>query len=136
MPINEIHARLGSAALLFMIIAGVWGLLRWARKQPIDSNYFGILVVGELLLIAQALVGAYMLFILGGGANLERANMHVLYGFLTAIALPALYAYTRGQTETHREQGMYAFMCLTLAALVWRAMVTSAPAVISLAFLL
>lgn len=134
MTLTEIHARIGNSALLFMVVAGVWGLIRWRRNQGVDSNYFGILVVGELLLIAQALLGSYMLFILGRGANLERPSIHVLYGFLTVLTLPAVYAFTQGRTENPRDQGLYGFVCLFLAGLVWRATVTSAPLLAILLF--
>ncbi|NUQ38311.1 MAG: hypothetical protein HUU23_11050 [Caldilineales bacterium] len=126
MPIDQIHARLGVAALLFLLVAGVWGLLRWRRHLSVDAGYFGVLVVGELLLLGQALLGAYML-LQGQGAVLERPGMHVLYGVLPVLALPAVYAFTQGRTESPREQGLYGFVCLFMAALVWRASVTSAP---------
>ena len=132
MPINEIHARIGAAALLFMVAAGVWGLVRWRRKQAVDQNYFGILVVGELLLIAQTLIGVYMWLALQRASNLERPSIHFLYGFMTVLTLPATYAFTQGRTETDREQALYAFVSLFLAALVWRASVTSAPASVAM----
>jgi len=135
MPIEQIHARLGNAALLFLFVAGVWGLLRWRRQQSVDANYFGVLVVGELLLAAQTLLGAWML-VQGRGAALDRPGMHVLYGVLTMLTLPAVYAFTQGRTETPREQGLYGFVCLFLAALVWRASVTSAPPAAALLSLL
>lgn len=97
MPIEQIHARIGNASLLFMLIAGVWGLLRWRQKKSIDSNYFGILVVGELLLIAQAAIGIYMWLALGRASELERSGMHFLYGFLTVLTLPAAYSFRRAK---------------------------------------
>lgn len=128
MPIEQIHARIGNAALLFMIIAGVWGLLRWRQKKSVDSNYLGILVVGELLLIVQAAIGIYMWLVLSRASELGRPSMHFLYGFLTVLTLPAVYAFSQGKMESEREQALYAFACLFLAALVFRASMTSSPA--------
>lgn len=124
MPINEIHARIGNTALLFMLIAGVWGLIRWRRKQAIDQNYMGILIVGELLLIGQLLLGVYMLLVQLAPPS-SRPWLHYLYGFVTVITLPAVYAYTKGRTEEVSDQALYALICLTIAALVYRAMTTA-----------
>ena len=126
MPIYEVHARIGNAALLFMLIAGIWGIVRWRRKQAIDQNYMGILIVGELLLIGQLLLGLYMMLGLGLAPPTSRPWLHYLYGFVTALTLPAVYAYTKGRTEEVSDQALYAFVCLTIAALVYRAMITGA----------
>ena len=128
MPIEQIHARIGNAALLFMVIAGVWGLLRWRQKKSVDSNYFGILIVGELLLIAQAAIGVYMWLVLSRASELGRPSMHFLYGFLTVLTLPAAYTFLQGKMEAEREQALYGLVCLFLAALVFRASMTSTPA--------
>ncbi len=128
MPIEQIHARIGNAALLFMVIAGIWGLVRWRQKKSMDSNYLGILVVGELLLVAQAFIGIYMWLLLGRAAELGRPSMHFLYGFLTVLTLPAVYSFSQGKIDGEREQMLYGFACLFLAALVFRASMTSTPA--------
>lgn len=125
MQIDQFHARLGNSALLFMIVAGVWGLWRWRRHQKVDASYRGLLLVGEILLIAQGLVGAYMWLFLNRDAVLERPTMHILYGILTVIALPAAFSFASGKVDGEREQALYAFVCLFLAGLVWRAQTTS-----------
>ena len=125
MSIGEFHSRIGTAALLFMILAGVWGVIRWRRGEEIDQNYLGVLVVGELLLIAQLAIGVYMWFGLGLSAPSERPWLHYLYGFVTALTLPAIYAYSKGRMEDSKDQALYAFVCLFVAALVYRAMTTA-----------
>ncbi len=126
MPINEVHARIGNAALWFMLIAGVWGVYRGLRKQPVDGNYFGVLVVGELLLAAQFLLGLYLWFGLNLHVALGRPFMHFFYGVLTLIALPAFYAFTQGRAEGSKEQLLYGIFTLFLAGLIWRATFTAA----------
>ena len=125
MSIHEIHGGIGNAALLFMLVAGVWGLIRWRRKLAIDQNYMGILIVGELLLLGQLLLGLYMMLGLGLAPPSDRPWLHYLYGFVTALTLPAVYAYTKGRTEEVSDQALYALVCLTIAALVYRAMTTA-----------
>ncbi|MCO6451441.1 MAG: hypothetical protein J5I90_11700 [Caldilineales bacterium] len=137
MPINVIHGRIATAALLFMLAAGVWGLWRWRKNQPMDQNYFGVLIVGELLLIVQMLIGVYMWLALGLGSEMARPGIHILYGIVTALTLPAVYAFTQGRTDTVKEQALYAAVCLFLAAMVWRSGVTAAllaPAMLLLPF--
>lgn len=124
MPIDQFHVRIGNSALLFMLIAGVWGLWRWRQHRSVDASYRGLLLVGELLLIAQGLVGAYMWLFLNRDAVLVRPAMHILYGILTVIALPAAFSFASGKIDGEREQALYAFVCLFLAGLVWRAQTT------------
>ena len=125
MSVADVHDRIGNAALLFMVIAGVWGIIRWRRQQKIDQNYFGVLVVGELLLVVQMFIGLYMWLGLQSAPAGGRPWLHYLYGFVTVLTLPAVYAYTRGRTEEVWDQALYAFVCLTVAALVYRAMTTA-----------
>lgn len=124
MPINEFHARIGNSAILFMVIAGFWGLWRWSRRQGVNPNYLGMLIVGELLIIVQGLVGAYMWLVLRRLVLLERPGMHLLYGILTVLTLPAAYSFIQGKLDARREQLIYALVCLFLAGLLWRAMTT------------
>ena len=101
-----------------MLITGVWGLVRWRRGLAIDQSYLGTLLIGELLLIAQMLIGLYLWLVLK--AQPGRA-IHLLYGFLTVFTLPAVYVYTQGRLKTNREQLFYALATLFLTALLFRA---------------
>ncbi len=126
MTLGEIHGRIGNAALLFMIIAGVWGIIRWRQGVGIDQNYLGVLIVGEILIIAQILLGLYMVLALSLSPSAGRPWLHYLYGFVMVLTLPAVYAYTRGHMEDSNDQALYAFVCLFIAALVYRSMTTAA----------
>ncbi len=125
MEIDQFHARIGDSALLFMIIAGLWGLLRWRQHRSVDASYRGLLIVGEILLVLQGLIGVYMWLFLNRDAVLVRSTMHILYGILTVIALPAAFSFASGKIDGEREQALYAFVCLFLAGLIWRASATS-----------
>ncbi len=125
MPIDQFHARVGNSALLFMVIAGVWGLWRWRQHRSVDASYRGLLLVGEILLILQALIGVYMWLFLNRDAVLVRPFMHILYGLLTALTLPAAFSFSTGKIEGERQQALYALVCLFLAGLIWRASSTS-----------
>ncbi len=125
MSIAEIHGRLATSVLLFMLTAGVWGLVRWRRKQSVNDSYFGILAVGEVLIIAQVLLGIWMWLGMNLSPASDRPWMHYLYGFVAVLTLPAAYAYNGGSTEEVRDQGLYALVCLFLAGIAWRAMTTA-----------
>lgn len=120
MPLGEIHGRLGYTALYFMVLMAVWGLWRFFRKQGVDSNYWGALVIGEILIVLQGLFGAY-LWIIG-----ERPgrSIHILYGIITALVIPGVYAYTKG--DEHRQAILiYGVALLVAALLVVRAITTA-----------
>jgi hypothetical protein len=115
-----LHAGLSTSILYFMLIAGLWGLTRAALKRGIDSNYWGILVIGELVLVVQATLGLLLWF---GGARPGRGGIHMLYGAVSALALPAYFAISRGR-EDRRAAFFYGLLCLLLVALSIRASIT------------
>ncbi len=120
MALGEIHGRLGYTALYFMVILALWGMWRYFRKQGVDSNYWGALMIGEILIIAQGLLGAYLYII---GARPER-GIHILYGVATALVIPVVYAYTKGD-EQRRVMLIYGSALLVSALLILRAITTA-----------
>ncbi|MGW8249042.1 MAG: hypothetical protein ACWGO1_00240 [Anaerolineales bacterium] len=120
MTVADIHGRLGYTTLYFMVILAGWGIWRYFRKQGVDSNYWGALVIGEILVLAQGLLGAYLYII---GARPER-SIHILYGVVTALVIPAVYAYTKGD-EQRRVMLVYGSALLVSALLVLRAITTA-----------
>lgn len=93
MPITEIHARLSDTATLFIAFIGIWALFLRFRNRPLDSSWYGAAVVGELLLVAQFLLGGYLYLGFGLGTMLPRPFMHILYGIVSILTLPAAYGY-------------------------------------------
>lgn len=117
---TEIHARLANTAFLYILAVGLWGLWRYFRKQGIDSNYWGSLVIGEGLIIVQGLMGAYLWLI---NLRPERGGIHILYGVAAALVIPGIFGFTRGDS-TRRVSLVYGAALLFLAALLVRAIVT------------
>jgi hypothetical protein len=105
-----------------MSIAGIWGIATRLRNQSITGNYWGILAVGELLILGQGLLGGYLWII---GERPGRMGVHVLYGVVALIALPAYYAITKGRDDKHALLA-YGLLCLFLAIISLRATVTGA----------
>jgi hypothetical protein len=115
-----LHDNLANSVLLFMTIAGIWGITLRVRNQPITGNYWGILAVGGLLILGQGLLGAYLWII---GERPGRMSVHVLYGIVALIGLPAYYAITKGRDDKFAALA-YGLLCLFLAAISLRAMAT------------
>ena len=120
MSLTLIHARLATTMLLFLTIAGVWGIAAYFLKRGITGSYWGILAVGEILIIAQVIVGTILWI---QGARPAR-TIHLLYGVVAAIGLPGYYAYTRGQDD-RRASLTYGLISLFLVGISIRAMTTA-----------
>jgi hypothetical protein len=119
-----LHDRLANTAVFYTLAMAGWALLLAARGRGVDGNYLGAIVIGELLLVLQALLGVY-LFLTGHGAALDRPWLHVLYGALVALVWPFLFTYTRG-APGRRESILFFAGSLFLWGLVLRAVETGA----------
>ena len=114
----SIHGWLGRTMMYYFFFLAIWGYFRFFRKQGIDSSFWGALMLGEVVLILQALIGAWLYF--GAGVPLNRP-IHMLYGILTPALVPAIYAYTKGR-DGRPESLAYATALLITAALAFRAL--------------
>ena len=120
MTLTDIHHNLATSVLLFMLIAGVWGIISYARGRSMSGNYWGILAVGELLILAQGVLGAVLWI---SGARPGRLGVHILYGVVAVISLPAYYAITRGRDD-RQVVLVYGMLNFFLAAISLRAAAT------------
>jgi len=116
---STIHGLLANTVMLFMALAGAWGVLLYARRRGVDGGYWGILVIGELLILAQGILGMVLLV---GGEQPGR-GIHILYGVVAALTLPAAYGFTRARDD-RRAALVYGLLCLFVAAIAWRAATT------------
>lgn len=115
-----LHGRLTSAVILFALAGAAWGLWTYSQKRQPDSNYWGVLVVGEVLLFVQAVSGLVMV---GMGAWPTR-GVHGWYGVASAFVWPLVWLYTRDCAE-QRQALMYGLASLALVALATRAMMVA-----------
>src|SRR3972149_4511371 len=100
-----LHSRLALTVILFAFAMGAWAAFLFFRGKGIDSSYWGALVIGEILMIAQGVVG--LLMVLSG---LRPADLlHLLYGFLVVLAWPGVYVYTNAR-QGRPEAGIYALV--------------------------
>ena len=115
-----LHARLVLTIVLFLGALALWGGFNYLRGQGVSGSYNGALVIAELLLIAEFLLGVILLL---GGRQPYRPPIHILYGVVAIIMLPGTFAYVRGR-DTRFEQLIYALICLFLCGIALRALET------------
>ncbi|HRW06261.1 MAG TPA: hypothetical protein P5121_14255 [Caldilineaceae bacterium] len=121
MSLVEIHARLANTGTLFIGFIGIWALFFRFRNRPLDASWYGAALIGELLLVAQALLGAYLYYGVGLGVALPRPFMHLLYGVVSIITIPAAQSYF-GQLEDEKVKAVaMAVACLFLWGILLRA---------------
>jgi hypothetical protein len=120
MNLTDVHGRLSNAVLLYAVILGVWGMYNFVRRREVSEGYWGALVVGELLIMAQGLLGGLLWY---QGHRPDR-GLHVLYGVITALGIPAIFVFTRGR-EGRAENLAYGSASLIVALLAYRAVVTA-----------
>ncbi len=97
MGIVQIHASIATTVMLFNTVLGVWGLLKFLRKQDnIDGSFWGAIALSPVLGLAQAIIGVIMI---GRGFGSVVRLVHYLYGTLCVIAVPATFAFTRGRDD-------------------------------------
>jgi hypothetical protein len=115
-----VHARLANAMILYSVVAGVWGIVSGLRRQSVSGSYWGIIAVAEVLFVAQALVGITLWF---GGEQPARW-VHILYGVVAILSLPAFYAMSKGRDDP-RASSTYGLLFFFLVAIALRAMTTA-----------
>ncbi len=114
-----LHDRLGTTVVLFFLIVGLWGILEFARGGVLGGNIAGALIIGQVLIVVQGLLGL-AIFIWG-----ERPNqtLHILYGFTAGLVLPFVWSYVRDRAP---RQGLllYSLVALFIVGLAIRGITT------------
>jgi hypothetical protein len=95
----------------------------------VTGSYFGALIIGEILVSAQALVGVAMIFV----GRFPVDALHILYGIVIPLSWAAVYIYTRG-AQTTREMIIYGIMSFFVMGLGVRAIMTGGTAPVCLPF--
>lgn len=120
MDLSAVHAGLARTGVYFFIALGVWAIVQRIRSQPLDGNWYGAAAVGELLMVAQFILG-FVLYSQGLGENLSRAFVHILYACVAVITLPAAYLYLSRLDDENVKSILMAIVCFFLMEVVIRA---------------
>jgi hypothetical protein len=121
--LRVLHNGLSNTTLLFMLALGVWGLWNFLRGEGVTGSYWGALAIGQGVVVIEALIGVALY--LGGSNGPARGVLHILYGVVAVICLPAAFSFTRGRSSRY-EVLIYAVIALFLAGIVNRAQSTGA----------
>lgn len=101
----DVHLVVGVTVMVLNLVAGVWGAVAWARRQP-SVRFWYVLRAAQASLIVQVLLGA-LLLISGREAS---DGLHYLYG--TAPLLVNLFAEGMRVGAAEREVGDVEFDAL------------------------
>ncbi|MGB3307213.1 MAG: hypothetical protein WBA63_13570 [Thermomicrobiales bacterium] len=114
-----LHDRLGTTVILFFVVVGLWGLLEFARGGVLGGNIAGALIIGQILIVVQGLLG---LIVFASGDRPQQI-LHILYGFTAALVLPFVWSYVRDRAP---RQGLliYSIVALFIVGLAIRGMTT------------
>ncbi|HMA34478.1 MAG TPA: hypothetical protein VKY74_08345 [Chloroflexia bacterium] len=116
----EIHHTLGTMALFYTFILGVWGLGLFLRRRGPDGNFNGALVIAQGLFAVQAVLGIVMVVL----KLMPAQGIHFLYGVCTFLTLPLAFTMTRGRTDS-RTSLIYGLALMFLWGLAQRAFDTA-----------
>lgn len=129
MVLTDIHCRVALAVVFFAFALGVWGTFAFLRGLGVTGSYLGALVVGEILIVAETLIGLTLLIT----GHFPLDGLHILYGVVTPLAWAAVFVYTRG-AQTKREMLIYALMSFFVMGLGIRGIMTGGAAPVCLPF--
>ncbi len=123
MSLAELHANLARTALFYTAAMGLWSLWLVVRGRGLDGRYMGALVIGELVLVLELLLGLSLALDRGWGAV---RYLHVLYGVLAALMWPFIYTFAP-RDGSRREAVMFSATSFFLFLLLARAVTTAVP---------
>ena len=129
MFLTDVHCRVGLAVIFFAFALGVWGALAFLRRRGVTGSYFGALLIGEILMLAQAVLGVALIFT----GRFPMDGLHILYGVVIPLSWAAVYVYTRG-AQTQREMAIYSIMSFFIMGLGIRGIMTGGVAPVCLPF--
>ncbi|MEN8172834.1 MAG: hypothetical protein ABFS03_08130 [Chloroflexota bacterium] len=115
-----IHARLAYTVQYYVIAMMIWGLWRYWRKDGLNSSYWGSVIIAALLILVQGFLGSYLWL---RGSRPFQEIMHILYGLVGVIGLPAVFVYTKGRDD-RRTLLIYALVFMALIGIFTRALYT------------
>lgn len=125
--IFSVHSLLGNTVMYYAAILTLWALWRIIRKQGMDSSYRGAAIIAGILVVIQGILGVVLYFF--SGLVLDK-QIHVLYGALSALVIPAAYLYTKGASE-RREMIITGLALLVMLGLAIRALMTAGMRIIA-----
>jgi len=120
MALSQLHAGLSNTALLFIAAIGLWALVLRFTTRRLTPAWYGAAVVGEVVIVLQAVIGL-VLYLQGLDAALPRPFMHILYGVVAVVTLPAAHGYFGNIKDEGAKAIAMALTCVFLWGILLRA---------------
>ena len=114
-----IHERLATTMLLFMAVAGTWGVFSFLRGGTLSGSLAGTFVIGQGLIAAQVIAGV----VLVARGFRPTTQVHYLYGATAILVLPFAWTYLRDRNP-RQALLIYSLLALFIAGLSIRGMTT------------
>ncbi len=122
MSLSQLHRLIATAFSIFALVVTLLAAYRLIRRQALSGDFWGAVVIGEGLVLLQAILGLILLI---GGRQPGR-GIHFLYGALTVLVWPITYTYSQTQDE-HRTALVWTLASAFLFGLSIRAIGTGSP---------
>ncbi len=116
---RSIHETNGYLLIGVNAVAGAWCLAAYRWQQLRGRPVWGVVIVGQVLALLQAVFGA----LLANQSGVELNDMHALYGFSAVIAVAILYSYRSSTFMRGKELMLYGFGCWFIMGLGLRNLV-------------
>jgi heme A synthase len=112
------HRSLALAARYLFLFLALWSLYAYIKKRPVSQIFLSTIAISEVMIIIQALIGAYFFVLLGWRP--VAWIQHLLYGGLTVFTFPVAYRYTSQEADPRRAAGIWTLACLFMFGLTFR----------------
>ena len=106
-------------------VTGIWGLILFFMKKPINRPWRISLIVTAIVAALQAVLGI-TLVLLGQkpGTGTGIYYLHYVYGAIVALAIPVAVTYATGGKNQRRDTLIFSIAALILVAAAVRALMT------------
>jgi heme A synthase len=106
-------------------VSGIWGLILFFMKKPINRPWRISLIVTAVVAALQALLGI-TLVLLGQkpGTGTGLYYLHYVYGAIVVLAIPIAITYATGGKNQRRDTLIFSIAALVLVAAALRALTT------------
>ena len=123
--INNLHFFNMVLVLASGAITGIWGLILFFMKKPINRPWRISLTVTAVIAALQAVLGI-TLVLLGQkpGTGTGLYYLHYVYGAIVVLAIPIAITYATGGKNQRRDLLIFSIAALILIAAAIRALMT------------
>lgn len=107
------------------VVTGVWGLILFFMKKPINRPWRISLTITAVIAALQAVLGI-TLVLLGQkpGTGTGLYYLHYVYGAIVVLAIPIAITYATGGKNQRRDLLIFSIAALILVAAAIRALMT------------